>query len=150
MPILYGCCCSFSHKKQFYHPFFNVSSYSHANECSGRFTVFESSVICCEFFFVESCLFSVELSCVCYQMLYNLQCRGRAVTNVVRTCSPTPLLYYKEQKNIFKLKQQHSKNNNNNFHGQHLWSFRDDQLPLPLFSWTGLDNLSTSCTYFRQ
>ena len=66
--------------------FFNVASYSHANECSGRFTVFEFTVICCEFFFVESCLFSVELSCVCYDMFYNLQCRGRAVTNVVRTC----------------------------------------------------------------
>ena len=48
-------------------------------------------------FFLESCLFSVELSCVCYLMFYNLQCRGRAVTNVVRTCGPTPLLYYKEQ-----------------------------------------------------
>ena len=61
------------------------------------FTVFESTVICCEFVFVESCLFSVELSCVCYHMFYNLQCRGRAVTNVVRTCGLTPLLYYKEQ-----------------------------------------------------
>ena len=77
--------------------FFNVASYSHANECSGRFTVFESTVICREFFFAESCLFSVELSCVCYHMFYNLQCRGRAVTNVVRTCGPIPLLYYKEQ-----------------------------------------------------
>ena len=48
-------------------------------------------------FFLESCVFSVELSCVCYLMFYNLQCRGRAVTNVVRTCGPTPLLYYKEQ-----------------------------------------------------
>ena len=28
-------------------------------------------------------------------------CRGRAVTNVVRTCSPTPLL--KRQLNMFKL-----------------------------------------------
>ena len=54
-------------------------------------------------FFLESCLFSVELSCVCYLMFYNLQCKGRAVTNVVRTCGPTPLLYYKEQYNMFKL-----------------------------------------------
>ena len=79
---------------------FSVAIYSHANECSVRFTVFESTVICCEFFFfffVESCLFSVELSCVCSHMFYNLQCRGRAVTNVVRTCGPTQLLYYKEQ-----------------------------------------------------
>ena len=29
-------------------------------------------------------------------------CRGRAVTNVVRTCSPTPLL--KRQLNMFKLR----------------------------------------------
>ena len=80
--------------------FFNVASYSHANECSGRFTVFESTVICCESFFfvvVESYLFSVELSYVCYHMFYNLQCRGRTVTNVVRTCGPTPLLYYGQQ-----------------------------------------------------
>ena len=29
---------------------FSVAIYSHANECSIRFTVFESTVICCEFF----------------------------------------------------------------------------------------------------
>ena len=29
---------------------FSVAIYSHANECSVRFTVFESTVICCEFF----------------------------------------------------------------------------------------------------
>ena len=55
--------------------FFNVASYSHANECSGRYTVFETTVICCEFFFVESCLLSVQLSCVYYLMFYNLHCR---------------------------------------------------------------------------
>ena len=60
-------------------------------------------MICCELFFVESCLFSVELSSVCYHMFYNLQCMGRAVTNVVRTYGPTPLLYFKEQFNMFKL-----------------------------------------------
>ena len=31
-------------------PFFSVAIHSHANECSVRFTVFESTVICCEFF----------------------------------------------------------------------------------------------------
>ena len=31
-------------------------------------------------------------------------CRGRAVTNVVRTCSPTPLL--KRQLNMFKLEEE--------------------------------------------
>ena len=81
----------------------NVATYSHANECSERFYCFR---IYCDMlwvlFFVESCLFSVELSCVCYHMFYNLQCRGRAVTNV-RTCGPTPLPYYKEQLNMFKL-----------------------------------------------
>ena len=50
LPILYGCCCSFSSWKQFHHPFFSVAIYSHANECSVRFTVFESAMICCEFF----------------------------------------------------------------------------------------------------
>ena len=29
---------------------FSVAIYSHANECSVRFTVFESAMICCEFF----------------------------------------------------------------------------------------------------
>ena len=29
---------------------FSVAVYSHANESSVRFTVFESTVICCEFF----------------------------------------------------------------------------------------------------
>ena len=99
---MYGCqlyldvAVVFPLEKQFYH-FFNVATHSSANECSGRFTVLESTVICCEFYFVESCLFGAELSCVCYHMFYKLQCRGKAVTNVVRTCGPTPLLYYKEQ-----------------------------------------------------
>ena len=29
---------------------FSVAIYSHANECSVRFTVFESTMICCDFF----------------------------------------------------------------------------------------------------
>ena len=57
-------------------------------------------------FFLESYLFSVELSCVCYHMFYNLQCRGRAVTNVVRTCGPTPLLYYKSNKICLNYQQE--------------------------------------------
>ena len=44
---------AFPLKKQFHHPFFNVASYSHANECSERFTVFESTVMCCEFFLLN-------------------------------------------------------------------------------------------------
>ena len=32
-----------------------------------------------------------------------LKCRGRVVTNVVRTCDPTPLLYIFGNKNMFKL-----------------------------------------------
>ena len=49
-------------------------------------------------FFVESCLFSVDLSCICYYMFDNLQCKGRAITNVVGTCGPNSLLYYKSNK----------------------------------------------------
>ena len=44
------------------------------------------------------------LKCFMYAMfaLVYVCCRGRAVTNVVRTCSPIPLL--KRQLNMFKLK----------------------------------------------
>ena len=48
--ILYGCCCSFSSWKTVSPSFFSVAIYSHANECSVRYTVFESTMICCEFF----------------------------------------------------------------------------------------------------
>ena len=64
-----------------------MASYLHVYECSGRFTVLECTVICGGFFFVESCLFSVKLSCVCYHV----------VANVMETCGPSPLLYYEEQ-----------------------------------------------------
>ena len=59
---------AFPLKKQFHHPFFKVASYSHANECSGRFTVFESTVICCEFFFLLNHVYLV-LRCHVYAII---------------------------------------------------------------------------------
>lgn len=53
--------------------------YNVATECFWRFTVLESTVMCCEFLFVKSCLFSVDLPCIFYYMFHNLQCRERAV-----------------------------------------------------------------------
>ena len=44
-------------------------------------------------------------------------CRGRAVTNVVRTCSPTPLL--KRQLNMFKLKLKQNTKNVSSFMTKH-------------------------------
>ena len=52
--------------------FFNVASYSHANECSGRFTVFESTVICCESFFFFFLLNHIYLVLNCH--MYAIIC----------------------------------------------------------------------------
>ena len=47
---------------------FSVAIYSHANECSLRFIVFESTMICCEFFFFLNHVYLV-LSCHVYAIL---------------------------------------------------------------------------------